>query len=361
MSQLKQPVFLKKIEKAISAIPGLEDQLFSFRKKKRSGNPLVFIDRKDEERILMNVLQRQHKDEKQAAKIEYLFQKNKLSPYSVLSFIYWRYTKKIYRLNADIISDVAGTYVDNIPAQVLKELPAWSIYVSAEELHTELPTSYPINGFFFYPLYNNDGNIIRLFIIDDLKQGQGVSGLKEKDVDVVNNVIRIKESREGLIDSRKMECIDGEVVVTVDQGIKDFREREFNLLNAQLSMVLYICSQMNDIREISQLKRPEKNKRQVHLDHESPATAIREWDVGIRMGQAIRQYRQSEPAGEGRPAVTGGKRPHIRRGHWHTYWTGSKKPELAHERKPKLKWLPPVPVNAEDVDNLPVVITPVEK
>lgn len=90
----------------------------------------------------MNLLQRQHKDEKQAAKIEYLFQKNKLSPYSVLSFIYWRYTKKIYRLSADIISDVAGTYVDNIPAQVLKELPAWSIYVSAEEFHTELPTSH---------------------------------------------------------------------------------------------------------------------------------------------------------------------------------------------------------------------------
>lgn len=63
MSQLKQPGFLKKREKAISAIPGLEDQLFSFRKKKRSDNPLVFIDRKDEERILMNLLQRQHKDE----------------------------------------------------------------------------------------------------------------------------------------------------------------------------------------------------------------------------------------------------------------------------------------------------------
>ena len=360
MSQLKQPGFLKKIEKAISAIPGLEDQLFLFRKKKRSDNPLVFIDRKDEERILMNLLQRQHKDEKQAEKIEYLFQKNKLSPYSVLSFIYWRYTKKIYRLNADIISDVAGTYVDNIPAQVLKELPAWSIYVSAEELHTELPTSYPINGFFFYPLYNNDGNIIRLFIIDDLKQSQGTTGLKEKDVDVVNNIIRIKDSREGLLDSRKMECIDGEVVVTVNEKLKDFRDREFNLLNAQISMVLYICSQINDIKEKNQFKRSEKHKKHVHTHHELPAQNIREWDVGIRMGQAIRQYRQEEPTGKERTTI-GSKRPHIRRGHWHTYWTGSKKPELAHERKPKLKWLPPVPVNSEDVDNLPVVITPVEK
>ncbi len=144
---------------------------------------------------------------------------------------------------------MANTYVDNIPAQILKELPSWSIYVSAENLHTILPTSYPIHGFFFYPFLDNNGNIIRLFIIDDLKQSQGTTGLKEKDVDVVNNIIRIKDSREGLLDSRKMECIDGEVVVTVNEKLKDFRDREFNLLNAQISMVLYICSQINDIKE----------------------------------------------------------------------------------------------------------------
>ncbi|CAI2531986.1 Uncharacterised protein [Serratia ficaria] len=361
MSQLKQPSFLKKIEKAISAIPGLENQLFTSRKKNRSANPLVFIDRRDEERILMNLLQRQQKDEKQVAKIEYLFQENRLSPHSVLSFIYWRYTKRIYRLSDDIIKDVASTYVDNIPAQVLKELPAWSIYVAAEELHTELPTPYPIHGFFFYPLVNNDGNITSLFIVDDLKQGQGISGLKEKDVDVVDNIVRIKDSREGLIESRTMECIDGEVVETVNEEIKNFRDREFNLLNAQLSMVLYICSQTNDIREVGKPKRPGKNKARTYSGDESPAADIREWDVGIRMGQAIRQYRQSETAGEDKLITTASKRPHIRRGHWHTYWTGSRKPELAHERKPKLKWLPPVPVNSEDVDSLPVVITPVEK
>jgi hypothetical protein len=361
MSQLKQPGFLKKIEKVISAIPGLENQLFTYRKKNRSANSLVFIDRKDEERILMNLLQRQQKDKKQAEKIEYIFQGDKLSPYSVLSFIYWRYTKLIYRLSNDIVRDVAGTYVDNIPDQVLKEFPAWSIYVAAEELHTELPTPYPIHGFFFYPLVNHDGNIIRLFIVDDLKQGQGISGLKEKDVDVVDNIVRIKDSREGLIESRTMECIDGEVVVTINEEIKDFRDREFNLLNAQLSMVLYICSQKNDIREADKSKRPGKNKGQPYPSHESPAADIREWDVGIRMGQAIRQYRQSETAGEDKLTTTASKRPHIRRGHWHTYWTGSRKPELAYERKPKLKWLPPVPINSEDVDSLPVVITPVEK
>ncbi|ECS9559590.1 protein finQ, partial [Salmonella enterica subsp. enterica serovar Infantis] len=110
----------------------------------------------------------------------------------------------------------------------------------------------------------------------------------------------------------------------------------------------------------NQFKRSEKHKKHVHTHHELPAQNIREWDVGIRMGQAIRQYRQAEPTGKERTTI-GSKRPHIRRGHWHTYWTGSKKPELAHERKPRLIWLPPVPVNLEDVNKLPVVITPIDK
>lgn len=50
MSQLKQPIFLKKIKKVINTIPGLEEQIFACRNKKRSDNPLLFIDRKDEER-----------------------------------------------------------------------------------------------------------------------------------------------------------------------------------------------------------------------------------------------------------------------------------------------------------------------
>lgn len=35
MSQLKQPIFLKKIKKVINTIPGLEEQIFACRNKKR--------------------------------------------------------------------------------------------------------------------------------------------------------------------------------------------------------------------------------------------------------------------------------------------------------------------------------------
>lgn len=120
---VKTTYFPEKDKKVINTIPGLEEQIFACRNKKRSDNPLLFIDRKDEERILMSRLQSQQKNEELASKLESLFHGNELSsPHSILCFIYWRYTKKIYRLSEDIISDVANTYVDNIPAQILKEL-----------------------------------------------------------------------------------------------------------------------------------------------------------------------------------------------------------------------------------------------
>ena len=97
-------------------------------------------------------------------------------------------------------------------------------------------------------------------------------------------------------------------------------------------MVLYICSQINDIKEKINLN-GQKSTKACSPHHELPAQNIREWDVGIRMGQAIRQYRQAEPTGKER-ITTAANVLLIRRGHWHTYWTGSKKPEPAHERKP---------------------------
>lgn len=49
-------------------------------------------------------------------------------------------------------------------------------------------------------------------------------------------------------------------------------------------------------------------------------------------------------------------RPHMRRGHWHHFWTGPKNDET--NRKLVLKWLSPmmISVDTEDVNENPVVI-----
>lgn len=63
-------------------------------------------------------------------------------------------------------------------------------------------------------------------------------------------------------------------------------------------------------------------------------------EVGARIGAQLREYKRyaSESAGGG-----GHVRPHMRRAHWHRFWTGPR----SGERKLILKWLEPIFVNPD--------------
>lgn len=62
----------------------------------------------------------------------------------------------------------------------------------------------------------------------------------------------------------------------------------------------------------------------------------RVWEVGYRIGTALRQPQPTDPAGNGqhRTPLT-----HLRRAHWHTYWVGSRaEPD---QRQRELRWIQP--------------------
>ena len=62
MSQLKQPIFLKKDKKSHQhTIPGLEEQIFACRNKNAATIHYYLSTEKDEERILMSRLQNNKK------------------------------------------------------------------------------------------------------------------------------------------------------------------------------------------------------------------------------------------------------------------------------------------------------------
>ena len=64
-------------------------------------------------------------------------------------------------------------------------------------------------------------------------------------------------------------------------------------------------------------------------------------DAVIRKGYAAEKNR-AETAGSHAP-----KAPHVRRAHWHHYWTGAR---VSAERCLVLKWMPPVFVGGASAD-----------
>lgn len=96
------------------------------------------------------------------------------------------------------------------------------------------------------------------------------------------------------------------------------------------NIVAYICCRNAEIETIYK-PRPEGPTRR----RESSAT----WhEVGFRIGAELRAYERMKS--ERGPHKGGTVRPHMRRAHWHHFWTGPRD----GERKLVLKWVPPIMV-----------------
>lgn len=183
--QLNDKKFLKKINLVLDSIPHLENKLINRRSKISPNNPRLFLDRDEEGKIIREVVSMMGSDTKLNEKLYFLLDDNLLGIFSFLSFIYWKQTKRVYQFNNDVLLEVANTNADNIPAQNIFDLPVWSVYISCENLHRDLNIPYPIDGFFFYPLINDNNNVYKFVITDNLKTGKGINGFKEKEVAVL--------------------------------------------------------------------------------------------------------------------------------------------------------------------------------
>lgn len=101
--------------------------------------------------------------------------------------------------------------------------------------------------------------------------------------------------------------------------------------------VAYICSANADI--VASYK-PQKGLRRNNAKRRSRATW---YDVGYRVGAELRAYDRT--VSERKQHQGGTVRPHMRRAHWHHYWTGPRD----GERKLVLKWLAPTMVGVGEI------------
>jgi hypothetical protein len=80
------------------------------------------------------------------------------------------------------------------------------------------------------------------------------------------------------------------------------------------------------------------------------------WDVGVRLGAALRRAYQAEQSRLLGDGTHSGPRPSIRQAHWPGFWRG----KLEGLRRFSLRWLPPVAVNVKELSELPAFVCRVE-
>jgi hypothetical protein len=263
----------------------------------------------------------------------------------------WRVTQSIYRFDKDIYNEVINTPISgDIPHEVLFNLPEWCVYVETPGLQYN---NQALFGFFAFLEQDANNNRKELRLVLDL-----TTDFQEKpfllSIPLHLGQWPLKEAIEKAI---KEAAPGAQHILKID--ITQYKQEMVpplsDYLEPLLSLILYLCATNGEIGEEGKKPgnpRPKKTKKGPRL---FPAQKVSVWDVGVRMGVALRKARNIEEKGEtGEGKQHSSPRPHIRRAHWHGYWKGPRD----GDRKYILKWLSPILVGEGD---LPTTIRPVKR
>jgi hypothetical protein len=253
----------------------------------------------------------------------------------------WRVTQGIYRIDPDLYAALIDTPVSgDLPCSVLYRLPEWCIYIETPGLDWH---GLPLFGFWAHLEWdaNDHRPELRLLLDTESALQPFPLHLVHGDLDAAIDAAAREARRQAV--AHDLPSL-GPVPVELRQALEPL-----------LSLLLYLCSQNAEIGDGSRAPanpQPKRTKKGWRL---FPAAKPAVWDVGVRIGSALRRATaQSSAPGDGAHASP---RAHIRRAHWHTYWTGP----TDGDRTARLKWLPPIPVNLDSPDGLPATIRPVRK
>lgn len=105
--------------------------------------------------------------------------------------------------------------------------------------------------------------------------------------------------------------------------------------NLAISLLLYLCSSHRDTREY---RRETTGRRGRKAGHNGGNSTI--IDTGFDVGPTLQATHRSFQHHGGATSTGNGVRAHLRRAHWHTYWTGPRTSPT-----PEIRWLHPILVN----------------
>ncbi|WP_192905784.1 AcrVA2 family anti-CRISPR protein [Geobacter anodireducens] len=243
----------------------------------------------------------------------------------------WRYSQGIYRFTTEMYQAIADTGLrGNLPSDVLMRLPEWCVYVETPDriwLGTHL--------YGIWAHLESDANDGRreLRLLLDTEDALIPIPVHLGDWTVEEAVTRMinETARQSVVHLKRPFLRD----VATDMQIAD-------ALRPLISLLLYLCSdepEIDDDREPGAFPaqpHPRKTKQGLRW---FPPDRPRIWTVGGKMAVRLREARQAaeRSTSTGQRTLT----PHIRRAHWHGFWTGP----LDGPRRFSYHWLPPILVS----------------
>lgn len=280
-----------------------------------------------------------------------------LAPELLAAYL-WRRHKAVYAFDPDLAESLADQAddvkdTDVIPVDMLLSLPYPCPYIKCSSLFV-VDGVETVDGFFSF-IDQDNGHLylhIQALFRNMTSSLSFHIALMADDAEIVTIGDALRYTLR-----QALQADPG--VEDVDPDVDDISSHCHEVLSC-LQLLLYILAANADSVE---RPRPTPKDRKTGAPRERKGIEdklgeIAVFDVGVRIGAALRRS-TSAPHAAGTGTGTGSaKRPHTRRGHWHHYWTGSPKDESA--RKLILKWTAPTFIHAELGDDT-VTVVPVKK
>jgi hypothetical protein len=276
---------------------------------------------------------------------------------SLTALFAWRTTQGVYIFDETIFDELCSTPITgNIPAEALEGLPEWCVYIVFP--HARSIAEYTATGVFAGLNYHLGNQQRDLNLVLDATRPDGstylapaclpLAGTLEESASVSASLIqRCMENDGGLALGFASSQQARAYVDRVRRHSQDYCRE----LAPLISLLLYLTAANRDLRsgELTQPVRPEVRHTRRDGPRIFPPPAPRVWEVGYRIGATIRAGQVAIPRGhrsidfpEGQTHAS--PRPHLRKAHYHRYWTGP----LKGERLLIVKWVHPITVAARE-------------
>lgn len=233
-------------------------------------------------------------------------------------FYYWSKSKEIYEFDTDFAKILMQTPVEVIPYQSLSRLPYVTFAISLGDEYIIVHKGYDKN--------HVESDYLFVAHCSHKTEYVNVTGFP------------LHETFES-IDAFKSICKN---------------PSQIDDIIGCLNLIMYLCAEKPDIDPHPEQKTITKRSSVTRNTYRE----IRKWNVGHRFGAAYRKHKvNSQGSGVSVQSPSSSDtaqrsvRPHIRRAHWHRFWTGT-----GENKHLALKWLSPMTINADSEQDLPAVI-----
>jgi len=224
---------------------------------------------------------------------------------------HWMEFQSVFRFEPDFAEMLMKTPIDNMNKEVLKRLPEQSTFISAD---FEMAGKKAIGFFVSRVDYSDEIQTLNVLIVHENLLETGFT--LPLDGDNISDMI------DSLLDNEEA---------------KKSREDFLKIMN----LVLYLCSKNMEVAGEYELK--SKTHRRLVARNKKVKTMVK--TVGYRVGSEITPSpaRYLAKMSTGTPKQT--KVVHVRRAHWHSFWTGPMK----GTRELIVKWVAPAIIGAKSI------------